>query len=66
MKAKNQEKTPRLMSLKEVVQEYGVTLWYWRTRIWRKELPVIVLGAKQLLDRRDIEAFIEKHKQVVN
>lgn len=66
MKAHDQEKTPRLMSLKEVVREYGATLWYWRTRVWRRELPVLVIGKKQLLDRRDIEAFIEKHKQVVN
>ena len=61
-----ESKEPRLMTLKEVVKEYGATLWFWRTRVWRKELPVLTAGNKQLLDRRDIEVFIEQNKHVAN
>lgn len=53
----------RLLSIKEVVTEYGVTTWYWRTLIWKGILPVINKnGKKQLIDRLDIEAFIRSSK----
>jgi len=53
----------RLLSIKEVVTEYGVTTWYWRSLIWKGILPVINKnGKKQLIDRLDIEAFIRDNK----
>ena len=57
------ETTRRLLSIKELTKEYGATPWYWRTAIWRRKLPVVVAGRKQLVDIQDVEAFIEKHKK---
>ena len=52
----------RLLSIKQAVEVYGATTWYWRERIWAGELPVLRVGRKQLLDSRDIDAFIDKSK----
>jgi excisionase family DNA binding protein len=54
----------RLLSISETEQEYGATDWFWRRQIWNGKLPVVRVGKKQLIDRTDIEAFIEKHKKV--
>jgi hypothetical protein len=55
--------TKRLLSIKETVTAYGVSVWYWRERIWSGDLPVLKVGKKQLLDTRDIDAFIEDNKR---
>ena len=56
------ETNTRLLSIKQAVQIYGATVWYWRERIWAGDLPVLRIGRKQLLDRRDIDRFIDKNK----
>jgi hypothetical protein len=55
--------TKRLLSLVEVVKEYGGTLWFWRTQIWSGRIPVVQVGRKQWIDARDLDCFIESHKQ---
>lgn len=53
----------RLLTIKEIVAEFGVTAWFWRTQIWEGRLPAInINGRKQLVDRADIEKFINKNK----
>ena len=52
----------RLYSIKELVKEIGATAWFWRTQIWDGQLPYVQVGRKMLIDRNDIEAFIQKHK----
>ena len=54
--------TKRLYSIKELVAEFGATVWFWRSQIWDGQLPFVKVGRKQLIDINDIEAFIEKHK----
>ena len=54
----------RLYSIKELVKEIGATEWFWRTQIWDGELPFVQVGRKMLIDRNDIEAFIQRHKAV--
>ena len=54
--------TKRLYSIKELVKEIGGTTWFWRTQIWDGQLPYVQVGRKMLIDRNDIEAFIQKHK----
>jgi hypothetical protein len=46
-----------------VVKEYGGTLWFWRTQIWSGRIPVVQVGRKQWIDARDLDSFIESHKQ---
>jgi hypothetical protein len=52
----------RLLSLKEVVEEIGGTMWFWRSQIWSRRIPVVQVGKKQWIDTRDLEAFIQKNK----
>ena len=53
----------RLLSLKELVQEFGVTMWFWRTQIWDGKLPFMQVGRKILVDVQDVETFINAEKQ---
>ena len=52
----------RLYTIKEMTIELGATEWFWRSQIWAGRLPFVQVGRKILVDRRDIEIFIEKHK----
>ena len=54
----------RLYSIKELVKEVGATEWFWRTQIWDGQLPYVQVGRKMLIDREDVESFIQKHKAV--
>jgi excisionase family DNA binding protein len=56
--------TKRLYSIKELVKEIGATEWFWRTQIWDGQLPYVQVGRKMLIDREDVESFIQKHKAV--
>ena len=53
----------RLLSLKELVQDFGATMWFWRTQIWDGKLPYVQLGRKILVDSQDVEKFINTEKQ---
>jgi hypothetical protein len=61
---KRQESVPagRLIDLRELVAEYGATTWYWRSAFWSHELPAVQARKKLLFDRRDVEAFIDRHR----
>lgn len=52
----------RLYSIKELVRLIGATEWFWRSQIWDRKLPFIQVGRKMLIDSKDIETFIQKHK----
>jgi excisionase family DNA binding protein len=52
----------RLYSIKELVETIGATEWFWRTQIWDGQLPYVQVGRKMLIDSKDVEAFIQKHK----
>ena len=53
----------RLLSLKDLVQEFGVSMWFWRTQIWDGKLPFVQVGRKILVDSQDVEKFINNEKQ---
>ena len=52
----------RLFSIKELVREIGATDWFWRSLIWDGRLAYVQVGRKMLIDREDIENFIQKNK----
>ena len=53
----------RLYSIKELVEEIGATVWFWRSQIWDGQLPCVRVGRKVLVDHNDIEKFIQNHKK---
>jgi hypothetical protein len=62
--SRDRRKATVLLSLRDLVDNYGLTVWFWRTAIWRGDLPYLQLGRKLAVDRRDVEAWIERNKVV--
>ena len=58
---------PRLLPLKKAAGLLGLTVWALRERIWAGHIPVVQFpdGRKQYVDIRDLDAFIDSHKRVV-
>jgi predicted DNA-binding transcriptional regulator AlpA len=54
----------RLLSLKDMTKVYGMTVWFWRTAIWRGDLPHLQLGRKLAVDARDVDEWIERKKVI--
>ncbi len=61
-KSTNEVYQKRLYSIKELVSMIGGTEWFWRSQIWDGKLPFVQVGRKMLIDRDDIELFIQNHK----
>ncbi len=62
-KPTNQIYQKRLYSIKELASMIGGTKWFWRSQVWDGKLPFVQVGRKMLIDREDIEAFIQSHKR---
>jgi excisionase family DNA binding protein len=55
---------PRLFDLTAAARYLGTTVWRMRTLVWDKKLVHIRLGKKIMLDRADLDAFVEAQKRV--
>ncbi len=53
----------RLMTYKEATAEYGATVWYWKSQVWKGKLKNCGPEKRHLLDRKDIEKLIQENKQ---
>jgi len=53
---------PRLLPLKQVAEELGLPLSALRTAIWNGELPQVRIGRSVRVDRRDLEAWLDRQK----
>lgn len=57
-------KEKRLYTLDEAAIYLGRSIWSVRRLIWNGLLPKVQAGGRVHVDVRDMEAFIEKHKEV--
>ena len=57
---------PRLLTLKDAASWLGLTLWAMRERVWQGQIPYVQFdgGRKIYIDTKDLEQFIQKHKQI--
>lgn len=55
---------PRLFSLKQAAAYLNVSYWTVRDLVFQGDLPSVRLGRRVLIDRHDLEALIEKSKEV--
>ena len=62
--ADNKTVAPRLFSLKRAAEYLGISYWTIRDYIFRGELPSVRLGRRVLVDVRDLDALVEKYKEV--
>src|SRR5262245_59225029 len=58
--------TKRLYTIGEAAIFLGRNKWSVRRLIWVGELPAVRVGRRVHLDVHDMEAFIEKHKEVAD
>jgi len=53
---------PRLLSVKDAATYLGAHLWAIRQMVRNSELPYVQIGRKHLIDKVDLDKFIEKNK----
>lgn len=53
---------PRLLTLKQAAEELGVRLSMLRREIWEGRLPQVRIGRAVRIDRKDLEAWLERQK----
>lgn len=58
----NENPQPALLTVKQAAVYLGRSEQAVQQLIFQKELPVVRVGRRVHLDRRDLDAFIEKHK----
>ena len=53
---------PRLLKIKQAAQYLSSTPWFVRNLIWSSQILAIKLGHTYLIDKCDLDAFIERRK----
>lgn len=53
---------PRGLDIKAAALYLGCTVWCVRELVWQRKLRAVTLGKKQILDRQDLDAFVERQK----
>lgn len=53
----------RLLAIPDAARYLGTTIWAVRQLIWKNKLHPIKIGKRFLMDRADLDAFVEKMKQ---
>ncbi len=56
--------TPRLLDYKSAGVYVSLSYWSLRELVLDGEIPHLRFGKKILIDRRDLDAWIERHKEV--
>jgi excisionase family DNA binding protein len=56
---------PRLLRIGEAAHYIGATPWFVRSLIWGREIPFVKLGKRLLLDRGDLDRYVDSQKELV-
>jgi excisionase family DNA binding protein len=51
--------TPRLLTVKQAAVYCACALWAIRQAIWSRELPAAFIGRRLVIDRADLDTFID-------
>jgi excisionase family DNA binding protein len=54
--------TPRLLSMKDAAKYLGCAYWAVRTLLWGKQIPYIQIGRRFVIDRTDLDKWVDKQK----
>lgn len=54
--------TPRLLSQQEAAGYLGISYWTLRDLVFRRELPFVKIGRRVLVDRLDLDAYLDRSK----
>jgi excisionase family DNA binding protein len=53
---------PRLLSQHEAARYLGISYWTVRDLVFRREIPFIKIGRRVLVDRLDLDAYLDRSK----
>lgn len=53
----------RLLGLREASQYLGLSYWTLRGMLYRGDLACVKAGRRILIDRQDLDSWIEEHKE---
>lgn len=53
---------PRLLSQQEGARYLGISYWTLRDLVFRRELPFVKIGRRILVDRKDLESYLDRSK----
>ena len=53
---------PRLLSQQEAARYLGISYWTVRDLVFRREIPFIKIGRRILIDRLDLDAYLDRSK----
>ncbi len=53
---------PRLLRIPEAAHYLSATPWFIRSKLWAGEIPFLRLGKRFLIDRADLDSFIDRQK----
>jgi excisionase family DNA binding protein len=53
---------PRLLSQQEAAGYLGISYWTLRDLVFRRELPFVKIGRRILVDRQDLDAYLDRSK----
>lgn len=53
---------PRLLSQQEAAGYLGISYWTLRDLVFRRELPFVKIGRRILIDRLDLDAYLDRSK----
>jgi excisionase family DNA binding protein len=53
---------PRLLSQQEAAHYLGISYWTVRDLVFRREIPFIKIGRRVLIDRLDLDAYLDRSK----
>lgn len=51
---------PRLLTVPQAADYLNTTVWQVRTLVWTRELPAVKLGKRLLVDRGDLDEFVDR------
>ena len=58
----HQSLEPRLLSQHEAARYLGISYWIVRDLVFRREFPFIKIGRRVLVDRLDLNAYLDRSK----
>ncbi|HEY2495444.1 MAG TPA: helix-turn-helix domain-containing protein [Candidatus Angelobacter sp.] len=57
--------SPRLLTIRQTAAYANATIWFVRNLIWSRAIPFAKFGNRLLIDRKDIDAYIDAQKTAV-
>jgi excisionase family DNA binding protein len=54
--------SPRLLTIPNAAAYFSCSVWAIRNLIWKRAIPHIRIGKRYLLDRADLDSYVEQNK----